>query len=109
MGTKSARSLAADLLRFIASHDGRTLTDDDLAAWTFPVEENPTVWESDWREAISRHYAAPDARRARTGDILAEAKALRDRRNRAERPAIESNPDRVPCPPELRYLNRRAS
>lgn len=106
---KTARSLAADLLRFIASHDGRTLTDDDLAAWTFPVEENPTVWESDWREAISRHYAAPNARRARTGDILAEAKVIRDRRLRANRPAIERNPEAVPCPPELLYKNRQAA
>lgn len=106
---KTARSLAADLLRFVAAHDHRTISDDELAAWTFPVQENPTVWESDWRTAISRYYAAPGVRRARPGDILAEAKVIRDRRLRANRPAIERNPDAVPCPPELMYKNRRAS
>lgn len=98
-----------DLLRFIAAHDGRTLTDDDLDAWVFPVAENPTILSDDWRQAISKHYAAEGATRSRPGDILAEAKRIRDRRTGARRPQLEANPQRVPCPPELRYQSRRAS
>ena len=106
---KTPRSLTMDLLRFIAAHDGRTLTEDDLDAWVYPVTENPTILADDWRAAISKHYADEGATRARPGDILAEAKRIRDRRIGINRVQLESNPQRVPCPPELRYQNRRAS
>ena len=106
---KTARSLTMDLLRFIAAHDGRTLTEDDLDAWVYPVDENPTILADDWRAAISKHYAAEGATRARPGDILAEAKRIRDRRAGANRVQLETNPQRVPCPPELRFQNRKAS
>ncbi|MCF2571613.1 hypothetical protein [Brevibacterium sp. UCMA 11754] len=91
-----------DLLRFIADHDGRTLNEDDLDAWVYPVDEIPIILADDWRAAISKHYAGEGAAHARPGDILAETKRIRDRRTGTRRPQLESNPQRVPCPPELR-------
>lgn len=63
-----------DLLRFIADHDGRTLNEDDLDAWVYPVDEIPIILADDWRVAISKHYAGEGAAHARPGDILAETK-----------------------------------
>ena len=104
-----ARNPTMGLQRFIGAHDGRTLSEDDLDAWVYSVDENPTILADDWRGVISKHYAAEGATRARPGDILAEAKRIRDRRTGARRPQLESNPQRVPCPPELRYEKRKAS
>lgn len=106
---KTARSLAATLLRYIAGHDGREFTADEITAWSMQIGENPTIMEAEWRTAIERHYAAEGARNARPGDILTLAKRIRDRRIGLNRVQLEANPRRVPCPPELRYQSRRAS
>lgn len=106
---KTARSLAATLLRYIAGHDGREFTADEITAWAFQVSENPTITEAEWRNAIERYYSVEGVRNARPGDVLAAAKRLRDRRIGLNRVQLESNPQRVPCPPELRYQARRAS
>lgn len=101
MAAKSPRSLAADLLRYIAAHDHRTVTADEVNAWASQVSRHPLNTEQDYRLAIEHHYAAEEARKARPGDIVTEATRIRMARTGANRvPAIERK--RVPMPDDVR-------
>lgn len=101
MATKSPRSLAADLLRYIAAHDHRTVTADEINAWASQITRHPLNTEQDYRQAVEHHYAAEEARKARPGDIVTEATRIRHTRTGANRvPALTRQ--RTPMPQNVR-------
>lgn len=101
MATQSPRSVAADLLRYIAAHDHRTVTPDEINAWASQVARHPLNTEHDYRQAIEHHYAAEGAHKARPGDIVTEATRIRMARTGANRvPVLERG--RTPMPHHIR-------
>ena len=101
MATPSPRSLAADLLRYIAAHDHRTVTPDEVNAWASQIARHPLNTEQDYRQATEHHYAADEARKARPGDITTEATRIRMARTGANRaPQLERK--RQPMPDHVR-------
>lgn len=101
MVTKSARSLAADVLRYCAAHDYREPNPDEVNAWAAIIGRNPLNTEQDYVQAVQDHYSTEDARKARPGDIVAEATRIRKARTGADRvPALTRK--KAPIPDDVR-------
>lgn len=101
MAATSPRGLAADLLRYIAAHDHRTVTPDEVNAWASQIARHPLNTEQDYRKAVELHYGAEEARKARPGDIITEATRIRMARTGANRvPALTRK--RTPMPDDVR-------
>lgn len=96
-----ARSLAVDVLRYVAAHDYRTITEDDVAVWEQAILRHPENAPGDYRAAVEAHYDGPGVSRAKVGDIVHEA--TRIRRARLGLDALPRSSGRgVPMPEHLR-------